>query len=89
MYEALEWTMQAMVLFGELSQRISVVIRMVERFIAPGGDCDYFADMIDHEAILALEYIAKHLETLQDLQVSLHSLESMCQQAAKTVSTSF
>lgn len=89
MYEALEWTMQAMVLFGELSQRLSVVIRMVGRFMAPGGDCDYFADMIDDEAILALDSIAKHLETLKDLQVSLHSLESMCQQVAKTVSTSF
>lgn len=86
MDEFAEWMVQAIPLYGGLSERLSTAVRTIERFISPGGDRDYFADMTDFRAVSALQHIEKHLETLQDLRESLHSLESRCEQIAKAVS---
>ena len=80
-----ELMVQAIPCFGKLSKRHSIAMRTVERFISPGGGCDYFTDMTDSRAILALENIEKHLEIFQEQDQSLRLLESGCQQTAKTV----
>lgn len=86
MNDSAKWMMQAIPLYGELSERLSITVTTIERFISPDGDCNYFADMTDFRAVSALQHIKKHLERLQDLKKSLNLLETTCQQVAKAVS---